>query len=104
MKKFAIALSALLLSSTAFASWTQEDKDKFSELLWIPEQATTPADTMNLVQFIDCLTKYYESKYTFEQVHQWWYEPPRTELIEEFVVVNAECKRMILAQVNSEAI
>jgi hypothetical protein len=104
MKKFVIALSTLLLSSTAFASWTQEQKDTFSELLWVPEQAATPEDTMNLVQFIDCLTKYYESKYTFEQVHRWWYEPPRTELVKEFVIVNAECKRMILAQVNSTSI
>lgn len=101
MKKFAIAISTLLLSSTASASWTQEDKDKFSELLWIPEQAKTVSDKMNQVNFITCLTKYYESKYTFEQIHQWWYQAPRKELVEEFVIVNEECKRMVLSQLNS---
>ena len=101
MKKFAIALSALLLSSTAFASWSQEQKDKFSELLWSPEHASTPAERMNQVMFISCLTEYYEDRYTFKQVMSWWYLPPDPKLIEEYIVVNAQCKSALLAKLNA---
>ena len=101
MKKFALAISLMLLSSTASAKWSQADKDRFSELLWIPEQAETVSDKINLVNFISCLTDYYESKYTFEQVIDWWYNPHTVELTQEFIVVNDECKRMIIEQLNS---
>ena len=101
MKKFAVAISALLLSSTAFASWTQEQKSSFSDLLWSPEHASTPAERMNQVIFISCLTKYYEAKYPFEQVMNWWYQPPNPELIQEFMIVNANCKEQLLAQLKT---
>ena len=101
MKKFVVAISALLFSSTAFASWSQEQKSKFSDLLWSPEHASTPAERMNQVIFISCLTKYYEAKYSYEQVMNWWYLPPDPRLIEEFMVVNADCKKQLLAQLKS---
>ena len=101
MKKFAIALSALFLSSTAFASWTQEQKSSFSDLLWSPEHASTPAERMNQVMFISCLTEYYEDRYTFKQVMSWWYLPPDPKLIEEYIIVNANCKEQLLAQLKT---
>ena len=101
MKKFVVAISALLLSSTAFASWSQEQKSSFSDLLWSPEHASTPAERMNQVIFISCLTKYYEAKYPFEQVMNWWYQPPNPELIQEFMIVNADCKEKLLAQLKT---
>ena len=101
MKKNLQLYSTLLLSSTAFASWTQEQKSSFSDLLWSPEHASTPAEKMNQVIFISCLTKYYEAKYSFEQVMSWWYQPPNPELIQEFMIVNANCKEQLLAQLKT---
>ena len=96
MKKFIIAITALLICSPAFADWSKEDRDYFSELLWLPEKEGTVEDKLNMVRFISCLTNYYESKYPFDQVLSRWNSTPvDIEFVSEFIDVNSRCSEMI---------
>ena len=76
MKKFIIAITALMVCSPAFADWSKKDRDYFSELLWLPEEEGTFENKLNMVRFISCLTDYYESRYPFEQVLSKWNSTP----------------------------
>ena len=96
MKKFIIAIIALMVCSPAFADWTKKDRDYFSELLWLPEEEGTIEDKLNMVRFISCLTDYYESKYSFEQVlSRWNSKPVDIEFLKEFIDRNNHCSQMI---------
>ena len=96
MKKFIIAITALFVCSPAFADWSKEDRSRFTELLWISEAENNVDTKIRMVRFIKCITKYYESKYPFEQVLSKWNSTPiDTEFVSEFIDVNNHCDEMI---------
>ena len=96
MKKFIIAITALLVCSPAFADWSKKDRDYFSELLWLSEAEESVDTKIRMVRFITCITNYYESKYPFDQVLSRWNSTPiDVEFVSEFIDVNGRCDEMI---------
>ena len=97
MKKFIIAITALLVCSPASADWTKEDRSRFTELLWISEAEDNVDTKIRMVRFIKCITKYYEQQYPFAKVLE---KLNSTDIdarwLSEFIDVNDRCNEMIL--------
>ena len=101
MKKFIIATSALLLSNTAHASWTQEQKDDFYQMLYKPEQVVDVNSKINMVRFIECMTKYYESYHPYETIERWKTALMHPSDVTEFRTVQSECRTLVLHDAKS---
>ena len=96
MKKFIIAITALLVCSPASADWSKEDRSRFAELLWISEAEDNVDTKIRMVRFIKCITKYYEQQYPFAKVLEKWNSTDiDARWLSEFIDVNDRCDEMI---------
>ena len=102
MKKFIIAITALLVYSPAFADWSKEDRSRFTELLWISEAENNADTKIRMVRFIKCITNYYEQQYSFAKVLEKWNSTDiDAQWLSEFIDVNSRCDEMIRSNEDS---
>ena len=101
MKRFIIAISTLLISTPTLASWTQEQKDDFYRMLYRADQVTDVNSKLNMIRFIECMTKYYESEHSYETIQQWQTSLMHPEDVREFRAVQFECRELVLTNAKS---
>ena len=101
MKKFIFLVSAFLISQSAAAQWSEEDRSSFSKLLWLSEVENDVDTKVRMVRFISCITAYYELNYSFSGVLEKWNSTPvDQDFLSEFIYVNETCDRMIQQNVD----
>ena len=101
MKKFIVAISILLIGTPAAASWTQEQRDDFYQMLYREDQVKDVNSKMNMIRFIECMTKYYESEHPYEIVASWKTALMHPKDVDEFRVVQSECRNLVLNDAKS---
>jgi len=98
MKKFILIAFTYLIGSTAQASWSNEEKNAFFELLYNPDKVVDNDSKIKMVNMIECVGSYYQSRYSFDQFKLFWVETEKTNLgpAQEFSYISTICKKMVL--------
>jgi len=98
MKKFILIAFTYLIGSTAQASWSNEEKNAFFELLYNPDKVVDNDSKIKMVNMIECVGSYYQSRYSFDQFKLFWVETEKTNLgpAQEFSYISTMCKKMVL--------
>lgn len=101
MKKFLVAISILLIGTPAAASWTQEQRDDFYQMLYREDQVKDVNSKINMIRFIECMTKYYESEHPYETIVRWKTSFMHPQDVVEFRVIQSECRNLVLNDAKS---
>jgi len=94
MKKFMIALTALILSTNAYGMWSNEERNAFFDLLYDPEKISEASDKLDMVNLIECVQSYYAMRNTYDEFLSYWTSADERQL-GEWKHVTATCKKMI---------
>ncbi len=94
MKKFMIALTALILSTNAYGMWSNEERNAFFDLLYDPDKVSDTSDKLDMVNLIECVQSYYAMRNTYDEFLSYWTSADERQL-GEWKYVTATCKKMI---------
>lgn len=94
MKKFMIALTALILSTNAYGMWSNEERNAFFDLLYDPDKVSDTSDKLNMVNLIECVQSYYAMRNTYDEFLSYWTSADERQL-GEWKYVTSTCKKMI---------
>ena len=98
MKKFILIAFVCLVGTTAQASWSAEEKNAFFELLYNPDKVVDLDSKIKMVNMIECVGSYYQSRYSFDQFKLFWFDASKTNSgpVQEFSYISTMCKKMVL--------
>lgn len=98
MKKFILMAFACLVGTTAQASWSDKEKNAFFELLYNPDKVVDLDSKIKMVNMIECVGSYYQSRYSFDQFKLFWFDAGESNSgpVQEFSYISTMCKQMVL--------
>lgn len=105
MKKFIIALTAVLIPAAAQSNWSENQRKEYMETLFPHvmehERYADVLDVPETVVLLKCVGTYYEKNYEYEQFIDIYYNGSDTA-IEEFSQVEDLCINAVIDNRNSK--
>lgn len=103
MKKFIATSLLFFVTSIAYAGWSNEEKSAFFELLYNPDKVVDTDSKIKMINLIECVGTFYQTRYTFDQFKLFWYDSTgqNSGSLQEFNYVSQMCKQMIDSEKNT---